>query len=81
MKDRSADAVSRNSDGSAQDLSSDRGASLSTWIATGITLAIVLWMASGIVLPGRGRAGYSGDGCTVSPLRSPSSNLRPRPSR
>jgi len=51
MKDRSADTVSRNSDGSAQDLSSDRGASLSTWIATGITLAIVLWMASGIVFP------------------------------
>jgi multidrug efflux system membrane fusion protein len=32
-------------------LASDRGASRSTWIASGITLAIVAWMGSGLVLP------------------------------
>lgn len=32
-------------------VASDRGASRSTWIASGITLAIVAWMGSGLVLP------------------------------
>ncbi|MDG4650396.1 efflux RND transporter periplasmic adaptor subunit [Roseibacterium sp. SDUM158017] len=42
-------------------VTSDRGASRSTWIATGITLAIVLWMASGIVFPSEAPQGPGAD--------------------
>lgn len=33
------------------DVSGDHGASRSTWIASALTLAVVLWMGSGLVLP------------------------------
>jgi multidrug efflux system membrane fusion protein len=51
MNDNARSHATTTSERSSIDVSSDRGASRSTWIASAITLAIVLWMGSGLVLP------------------------------
>jgi multidrug efflux system membrane fusion protein len=55
--DHGADGASR-----ALDVSSDRGAARSTWIASAITLAIAAWMGSGFVLPSAPPEGPAPDG-------------------
>jgi multidrug efflux system membrane fusion protein len=57
MNDPDAPESKDRASSTSADHSADRGALRSTWIASGITLAVVVWMGSGFVLPSEEASG------------------------